>query len=57
MRFAVLEMKLFLAEFLLNFDVIQDESIPKEMEYVEGTVRRPKNDLKIKIKKRLINSS
>lgn len=57
MRFAVLEMKLFLAEFLLNFDVIPDENIPKEMEFVEGTVRRPKYDLKIRIKKRSINSS
>lgn len=52
MRFAILEMKLFLAKLLLTYDVLPAAEFPTKLEYVEGTVRRPKNEIKVKFRKR-----
>ncbi len=53
MRFALIEMKLFLVEFLLKYDIKSIESEPKSIEnYVEGTVRRPKDPIRVKIHRR-----
>jgi hypothetical protein len=53
MRFALIEMKLFLVEFLRKYDITPIESESKSIiDYVEGTVRRPKHPVKVKIHRR-----
>lgn len=52
MRYALMEMKMALAKVLLKFDVLPTENTPTNLTYIEGTVRRPKNIIPIKLKKR-----
>jgi hypothetical protein len=48
-----MEMKLALAKLLLKYDVLPTENTPTRLEYIEGTVRRPKTKIPIMIKKRV----
>lgn len=52
MRFALLEMKLILAKILLKYDVRATANTCSSLSYTEGTVRRPKNKIIIKLEKR-----
>jgi hypothetical protein len=52
MRYAVLEMKLSLVKILSKYDVLPTDNTPKKLEYIEGTVRRPKTQIPIMLKKR-----
>jgi len=54
MRFAVLEMKLCLTKILKKYDVFSTANTPKELKFIEGTVRRPINKIPIVLKKRSI---
>jgi cytochrome P450 len=53
MRYAQMEMKMALAKILLKYDVLSTQNTPKKLEYIEGTVRRPKTKIPIMIKKRV----
>nr|QEV83812.1 cytochrome P450 [Brachionus rotundiformis] len=53
MRYALLEMKMALAKVLFNYDVLPTENTPKRLlNFTEGTVRRPKDVVTIKLVKR-----
>nr|QEV83794.1 cytochrome P450 [Brachionus rotundiformis] len=52
MKFALLELKIALCKLLLNFEFLPAEGFPVELEVRETIVRRPKNGLKILLKKR-----
>ncbi|RNA25033.1 cytochrome p450 -like protein, partial [Brachionus plicatilis] len=52
MKFALLELKIALCKLLINFELLPTESFPIELEIIETIVRRPKNGLKIFLKKR-----
>lgn len=52
MRFALLEMKLILAKILLKYDVRPTANTCSSLTYTEGTVRRPKNKIVVKLQKR-----
>lgn len=52
MRYALIEMKLALSKVLLKFNVHATPNTPLTLQYIEGTVRRPKNKIYIKLEKR-----
>lgn len=52
MKFAVLEMKLVLAKVLLNFDVRSSKNTCSSLTYIEGTERKPKENINVIIQKR-----
>nr|UOU03275.1 cytochrome P450 3045B1 [Brachionus rubens] len=53
MRYALMEMKMALAKILFNYDIFPTESTPKRLvNFTEGTVRRPKDVITIKLKRR-----
>jgi hypothetical protein len=55
MRFAVLEMKLCLTKILQKYNIYPTPSTPKQLQFIEGTVRRPVNKIPIILKKRISN--
>nr|QVK45581.1 cytochrome P450 [Brachionus paranguensis] len=53
MRYALMEMKMALAKILFNFNIVPTENTPKRLvNFTEGTVRRPKDVIKVKLVKR-----
>ncbi len=52
MRFALIEMKLTLVKILGKYNVKSTPNTPRELKYVEGTVRRPKTKIPIILEKR-----
>nr|ATW72301.1 cytochrome p450 CYP3045B3 [Brachionus calyciflorus] len=53
MRYALMEMKMALAKILFKYDVLSTEKTPKKFtKFTEGTVRRPKDIVTIKLTKR-----
>ena len=53
MRYALMEMKMALAKILFNYNVLPTENTLKKLiNFTEGTVRRPKDLIKIKLVKR-----
>jgi hypothetical protein len=52
MRFALVEMKLTLVKLLLKYDVKSTPNTPSKLNYVEGTVRRPKTSIPVLFTKR-----
>ena len=53
MKFALLELKIALVDLLLNFDILPSKNTPKKLEFVEGTVRVPRNGINVILKKRV----
>jgi cytochrome P450 len=52
MKFALLELKIALCKFLLNFEILPSKNQPEEIELFEAFVRRPKYDVNVILKKR-----
>lgn len=52
MKFALNEMKIALAKLVQTFEIKATENTPDKLEFVEGTVRQPKNGVFVLLKKR-----
>lgn len=53
MRFALLEMKLALVKILMKYNVRPTADTPSKLDiWTEGTVRRPKQKIPIRLEKR-----
>lgn len=52
MKFAILEVKIALVRILMNFEILAGPNTPKQLDFVEGVVRKPKDGVNVIIKKR-----
>nr|UOU03273.1 cytochrome P450 3045C1-1 [Brachionus rubens] len=52
MKFALIELKIALCKLLLNFEIFPSNNFVNKLEFIETVVRRPKNGVKVLLKKR-----
>jgi hypothetical protein len=53
MKFAIVEMKLALVNLLRSYELHPSKNTPKELSFVEGIVRQPKDGVPLSFKKRV----
>ena len=53
MKFAIVEMKLALVNLLRSYELHPSKNTPKELSFVEGIVRQPKDGVPLMFKKRV----
>jgi cytochrome P450 len=56
MKFALIELKIALVKLIMNFEILPSDNIPNELELIEGIIRKPKNGVVVRLKKRNIIS-
>jgi hypothetical protein len=56
MKFALAELKITLVKLIMNFEILPGENMPNELELIEGIIRKPKNGVLVRLKKRDIIS-
>ena len=52
MKFALVELKLALIKILQQFEIQPSPNTPKNLEYIEGLVRSPKQPIKVIFRER-----
>lgn len=56
MKFALIELKIAFVKLIMNFEILPSDNMPNELELVEGIIRKPKNGVVVRLKKRDIIS-
>jgi len=52
MKFALVELKVALTKIISQYEVLPTEKTPIKLEFIEGTVRSPKNGVYVSFRKR-----